>query len=169
MLSTAQPQKGHSSRTWGGLGGVLGRARWGWVVESSVYFPRWLSRGRQGPPAHIHTAQALTSMYSPPVVCAVFPPFCLHTHPRSSALGPGHRLAIWYLLGTERLYGVQQGAKQKGGVISPAPTNGEELSSQKLNEGTSLVVQWLRICLVVQGSRVRSPVKELRSNVSRGN
>ena len=36
-------------------------------------------------------------------------------------------------------------------------------------EGTSLVVQWLRICLVMQGMWVRSLVRELRSHVLWGN
>ena len=35
--------------------------------------------------------------------------------------------------------------------------------------GTSLVVQWLRISLPVQGTRVRSLVGELRSHLPRGN
>ena len=35
--------------------------------------------------------------------------------------------------------------------------------------GTSLVVQWLRICLPMQGTRVRSLVWELRSHMQWGN
>ena len=35
--------------------------------------------------------------------------------------------------------------------------------------GTSLVVQWLRICLPMQGMRVRSLVGELRSHMPRRN
>ena len=31
--------------------------------------------------------------------------------------------------------------------------------------GTSLVVQWLRICLAMQGTQVRSLVEELRSHM----
>ena len=31
--------------------------------------------------------------------------------------------------------------------------------------GTSLVVQWLRICLAMQGTRVQSLVGELRSHI----
>ena len=33
--------------------------------------------------------------------------------------------------------------------------------------GTSLVVQWLRLCLPMQGVWVRSPVRELRSHMAR--
>ena len=36
-------------------------------------------------------------------------------------------------------------------------------------ERTSLVVQWLRICLPVQGTWVQSLVRELRSHMPRGN
>ena len=35
--------------------------------------------------------------------------------------------------------------------------------------GTSWVVQWLRIHLATQGTRVRSLVRELRSHMPRGN
>ena len=37
------------------------------------------------------------------------------------------------------------------------------------NRGTSLVVQWQRIHLTTQGTRVRSLVRELRSHMPRGN
>ena len=36
----------------------------------------------------------------------------------------------------------------------------KELQNQWLFLGTSLVAQWLRICLPMQGTRVRSPVRE---------
>ena len=36
-------------------------------------------------------------------------------------------------------------------------------------EGTSLVIQWLRICLVMQGMWVRSLVRELRFHMLQGN
>ena len=35
-------------------------------------------------------------------------------------------------------------------------------------EGTSLVVQWLRICLPMQGIQVQSVVRELRSHTPWG-
>ena len=38
-----------------------------------------------------------------------------------------------------------------------------------LTAGTSLVVQWLRICLPVQRIGVQPPVRELRSHMPRGN
>ena len=41
--------------------------------------------------------------------------------------------------------------------------------SIKGNEGTSLVVQWLRIHLPVQGMQVPSLVRELRSHMQWGN
>ena len=41
--------------------------------------------------------------------------------------------------------------------------------TKKYPEGTSLVVQWLRICLPMQGTWVRSLVGELRSHMLRGN
>ena len=48
--------------------------------------------------------------------------------------------------------------------------NGEELdASLRLRTGTSLVVQWLRIHFPMQGTRVRSLVRELRSHMLRGN
>ena len=40
---------------------------------------------------------------------------------------------------------------------------------QDITPGTSLVVQWLRIRLPMQGMRVRSLVRELRSHMPRGN
>ena len=36
-------------------------------------------------------------------------------------------------------------------------------------EGTSLVIQWLRICLAMQGMWVRSLVRELRFHMLQGN
>ena len=36
-------------------------------------------------------------------------------------------------------------------------------------EGTSLVVQWLRICFAMQGMWVRSLVRELRFHMLQGN
>ena len=38
----------------------------------------------------------------------------------------------------------------------------------KPEEGTSLVVQWLRICLPMQGTQVRSLFGELRSHMPQG-
>ena len=35
--------------------------------------------------------------------------------------------------------------------------------------GSSLVIQWLRICLPVEGTQVPSPVGELRSHMPKGN
>ena len=41
---------------------------------------------------------------------------------------------------------------------------------QKRSElGSSLAVQWLRICLPMQATRVRSLVRELRSHAPQGN
>ena len=39
------------------------------------------------------------------------------------------------------------------------------LPSKPSTLGTFLVVQWLRICLVMQGTQVQSPVEELRSHM----
>ena len=39
-----------------------------------------------------------------------------------------------------------------------------EVQDQNVNRGTSLVVQWLRIHLAMQGIQVRSLVGELRSH-----
>ena len=36
------------------------------------------------------------------------------------------------------------------------------------SHGTSLVVQWLRLCLTMQGTPVQSRIRELRSHVLRG-
>ena len=38
-------------------------------------------------------------------------------------------------------------------------------TQERKKEGTSVVVQWLRICLQMQGMRVRSLVVELRSHL----
>ena len=35
--------------------------------------------------------------------------------------------------------------------------------------GASLVAQWLRVCPVVQGTQVRSLIRELRSHMLQGN
>ena len=43
------------------------------------------------------------------------------------------------------------------------------LNSQKVETGTFLVVQWLRIHLPIQATRVRSLVRELRSHMQRSN
>ena len=40
-----------------------------------------------------------------------------------------------------------------------------ELRSKKVNLGTSLVVQWLGTCLAMQGIRVQSLLRELRSHM----
>ena len=45
----------------------------------------------------------------------------------------------------------------------------EWCSKQSRERGTSLVVQWLRICLPMQGMRVRSMVREERSHMIWGN
>ena len=42
-------------------------------------------------------------------------------------------------------------------------------SHVNLKGGTSLVEQWLGICLPMQGTRVRSLVRELRSHTAQGN
>ena len=40
---------------------------------------------------------------------------------------------------------------------------------RKCTVGTSLVVQWLRICLSMQGTQIRSLVRKLRSHMPWGN
>ena len=45
----------------------------------------------------------------------------------------------------------------------------KEEAAQRSESGTSLVVQWLRIHLSMQGTRVRSLLGELRSHMPRGN
>ena len=73
-LSTAQPQKGHSSRTFGWAGGSPGQSKVGLGHRNLGVFPKMAQSGKARPAAH--TTQALTSVYHPPapVVCAVFPP-----------------------------------------------------------------------------------------------
>ena len=39
----------------------------------------------------------------------------------------------------------------------------------KTDEGTSLVVQWLRIHLAMQGLQVQSPVREQKSHILQSN
>ena len=65
------------------------------------------------------------------------------------------------------LVGALRGGGRIGGklvCVVPAETRSESGISwghQKVREGTSLVVQWLRIRLAMQGAWVRSLVKEL--------
>ena len=40
---------------------------------------------------------------------------------------------------------------------------------KKRSGGTSLVVQWLRICCAMQGTLVQLLVRELRAHMSEGN
>ena len=54
-------------------------------------------------------------------------------------------------------------------LVPPRMLAGPIISSNKITPGTSLVVQWLRIRLPMQGTRVRSLVRELRSHMLRGN
>jgi hypothetical protein len=44
----------------------------------------------------------------------------------------------------------------------------EKDQGQKTHLGTSLVAQWLRLCLPMKGVWVQSPVRELRSHVPQG-
>ena len=46
-----------------------------------------------------------------------------------------------------------------GMQVGLTPENQED-SNARLQEETSLVVQWLRICLPIQGTRVRALVRE---------
>ena len=46
---------------------------------------------------------------------------------------------------------------------------GIQVSFKTHTSGTSLVVQWLRICLAMQGTWVQSPVRKLRSHVQQSN
>ena len=56
----------------------------------------------------------------------------------------------------------------KNSAFVVAPFSRHTVSIQVIT-GTSLVVEWLRICLPVQGMQVRSLVGELRSHTPRGN
>ena len=49
-------------------------------------------------------------------------------------------------------------------LASPSPAHGK-CPQKRSPGGTSLVVQWLRICRLMQGTRVRSLVGELRSHI----
>ena len=63
----------------------------------------------------------------------------------------------------------------QGGLACCSPWGCKEsemtgrLNNNKPAGGTSLVVQWLRILLPIQGVWVQSLVRELRSHVPRGN
>ena len=46
---------------------------------------------------------------------------------------------------------------------------GIQVSFKTHTSGTSLVVQWLRICFAMQGTWVQSPVQKLRSHVQQSN
>jgi len=48
------------------------------------------------------------------------------------------------------------------------PFSSPPLSSLKGNLGTSLAVQWLRLCLPIQGLQVQSLAGELRSHMPHG-
>ena len=53
------------------------------------------------------------------------------------------------------------------GVLSPDWTLTDTF--RKANWGTSLVVQWLRICLATQWTPLQSLLGELRSHIPRSN
>ena len=55
-----------------------------------------------------------------------------------------------------------------GARIRQMQSQGSSRNKNKMNLGTSLVVQWLRICLPMQGTQVQSQVGELRSHMPRG-
>ena len=57
----------------------------------------------------------------------------------------------------------------EGGYQMPEITKAHLRHLLKCKFGISLVVQWLRIRLPMQGTRVRSLVKELRSHMLWGN
>ena len=44
--------------------------------------------------------------------------------------------------------------------FGPLPTPCTNINSKWINEGSSLVAQWLKICLPMQGTRVRALVWE---------
>ena len=54
--------------------------------------------------------------------------------------------------------------REKAAIRKP-----ERESSTDSNPGTSLVIQWLGICLPAQGTWVQSLVRKLRSHMPRGN
>ena len=43
------------------------------------------------------------------------------------------------------------------------------MKPRKIPSGTSLMVQWLRLCLLIQGVRVRSLTQDLRSHIGASN
>ena len=58
------------------------------------------------------------------------------------------------------------------GYMSRRCEGGRERSFREVKltwRGTSLVVQWLRICLTMQGMKVQSLVQELRSHMTQNN
>ena len=59
---------------------------------------------------------------------------------------------IHYLFSISTLHSVASASKEQGTSL--------ETVSSKLNLRTSWVMQWLRICLAMQGTRVRALVKE---------
>ena len=55
-----------------------------------------------------------------------------------------------------------------GTRIRQMQSQGSSRNKTKMNLGTSLVAQWLRICFPTQGTQVQSGVGELRSHMPRG-
>lgn len=131
----SQPLKGRNSRSWvvvvGAPRGVLGRERWGWVMATWILLPK-LAQSSNAGPACTHAWRTCARARSPartphwPRLCS-FPLIRLYTHPVGATLAAGHGGAGFLASVGDcgGLQGIQRGAKEKGGVISPAQTNGE--------------------------------------------
>ena len=57
---------------------------------------------------------------------------------------------------------------QQGWFLGPVTQAALQASAFKERPRASLVVQWLRICLAIQGTRVQSLIGELSSYMPRG-
>ena len=110
-------------------------------------------------------------------------PGCREGEPRASAKGQ-YLQELWLLKGRVRMlwkhilgsskYGMfgRTSEEEKAPLSSQALVLGLELlyhRSQNDIRGTYLVVQWLRICLAMQGTQVQFLVGELRSHIFGGN
>ena len=62
----------------------------------------------------------------------------------------------------------KSGENSSGTRIRQMQSQGSSRTKTKMNSGTSLVAQWLRICLPRQGMQVQSGVGELRSHMPKG-
>lgn len=115
-----------------------------------------LSPGRQDPPPHVHSCtQEHTQTHkcthvhlSRSSYLCCFPLTCLHTHPVSSTLAPGHWEGFLASVGHRGTSGGQVETKQVGAVILPTQKNeGRHLPLIRIDEGGLWPLELSNSCL----------------------